>query len=195
MEPKRTHHGGARPGAGRPAGSGRCADAPQTQLRIPRADKTAVLALIARRQALRSGEAWRPDAEAPALRLPLFAHRVAAGFPSPADDYLEDALDLNRYLISDAPATFMVRVRGDSMIGAGIGEGDILVVDRGRTPQHDQIVLAVIDGEFTVKRLYRREDRLALIPENPAYAPIELHAGQELVIWGVVTACIKKFCP
>jgi DNA polymerase V len=195
MIPTRKQHGGARVGAGRPAGSGRCADEARTQLRIPRADKAAVLDLVARRRALRHAEVWRADADAPALPLPLFGHRVAAGFPSPADDYLEGSLDLNRYLIDDAPATFMVRVRGDSMIGAGIAEGDILVVEKGRAPLHGQIVLAVIDGEFTVKRLHRRDGRLALLPENPAFAPIEVRGEQELMVWGVVTGCVKKFCP
>lgn len=193
MVPNRKQHGGARSGAGRPAGSGRCAGEAHTQLRVPRIDKDAVLALIADRRALRDIEAWRADHSAPPLALPLFGSRVPAGFPSPADDYLERSLDLNQYLIGDAPATFMVRVRGDSMIGAGIAAGDILVVEKGRTPQHDQIVLAVIDGEFTVKRLHDRDGRLALLPDNPAYPPIEIHGEQELLVWGVVTACIKKF--
>jgi len=193
MDPIRQRHGGVRHGAGRPPGTGRCAGEPITQLRIPRADKAAVLALVADRQALRNADAWQADPTAKEVRLPLFGQSVAAGFPSPADDYLENTLDLNRYLIHDAPATFMVRVRGDSMTGAGIGNDDILVVEKGRAAQHDQIVLAVIDGDFTVKRLYHRDGRLALMPENPAYAPIELHDEQELVIWGVVTACIKKF--
>lgn len=194
MVPSEKQHGGARRGAGRHKGSGRFgADEALTQLRIPRADKQAVIDLVATRQALRRIEAWRPDPEAGEQSLPLYASRVPAGFPSPADDYLESALDLNRYLIHDAPATFMVRVKGDSMRDAGIGEGDILVVEKGRPPQHDQIVLAVIDGEFTVKRLFLRGDRVALIPENPAYAPIEFDGERELTVWGVVTACIKKF--
>jgi len=148
---------------------------------------------VAARQALRHSQSWRPDDNPAEVRLPLYASRVPAGFPSPADDYLESTLDLNRYLIDDAPATFMVRVKGDSMIGAGISEGDILVVEKGRAPQHQQIVLAVIDGEFTVKRLHHRDGKLALLPENPAYQPIEILDGQELTVWGVVTACIKKF--
>ncbi|BEV70932.1 MULTISPECIES: LexA family transcriptional regulator [unclassified Paludibacterium] len=187
-------HGGARRGAGRPRGSGRCdAGEAQTQLRIPRADKQAVLDLLATRRALRHIQSWRPAPQTEIVPLPLYGSRVPAGFPSPADDYLESTLDLNQYLIQDAPATFMVRVKGDSMIGAGIAEGDILVVEKGRHAQHDQIVLAVIDGEFTVKRLHRRDEQVALLPENPAYAPITLRDGQDLTIWGVVTACVKKF--
>lgn len=136
---------------------------------------------------------FTPIFNPPNVALPLFLSRVPAGFPSPADDYLESVLDLNEYLIKDAPATFMARVSGDSMIGAGIGNGDILIVDRSITPAHDHIVLGVVDGEFTVKRLHMRRGRVALFPENPAYHPIELHDGQELRVWGVVTACIKKF--
>ncbi|BAK76485.1 peptidase S24 and S26 domain protein [Pseudogulbenkiania sp. NH8B] len=136
---------------------------------------------------------FTPASDPPSLALPVYGSRVPAGFPSPADDYLETALDLNQYLIEDAAATFMVRVSGDSMLGAGISDGDVLVVDRSIPPAHGQIVLAAVDGEFTVKRLHKRSDRVALLPENPAYPPIELHNGQELQVWGVVTGCIKKF--
>lgn len=136
---------------------------------------------------------YRPSSQSDLLYLPLFASRVPAGFPSPAADYQERMLDLNEYLIQDAAATFMLRVSGDSMSGAGIASGDLLVVDRALLPQHGQIVLAVVDGDFTVKRLYRQHGRLELRAENPAYAPICLADGQELQIWGVVTACIKRF--
>lgn len=136
-----------------------------------------------------------PDAMPAHCPLPLYGSRVAAGFPSPADDYLEDHLDLNRYLIADAAACFMVRVSGDSMQGAGILDGDLLVVNRSLTPRHGQIVLAVINGEFTVKRLHQRDGRLALLPENPAYPPIELTAGQALQVWGVVSACVRRLLP
>lgn len=125
--------------------------------------------------------------------LPLYGSRVAAGFPSPADDYLEGTLDLNHYLITDAAATFMIRVSGDSMSGAGISDGDILLVDRSLPPLHGHIVLAVVDGAFTIKRLHLRPAPIALIAENPAYMPIEMTGEQELQIWGVVTACVKKF--
>lgn len=134
-----------------------------------------------------------PDASPPRLAIPVFTSRVPAGFPSPADDYLETVLDLNALLIADPPATFMVRVAGDSMVGAGIASGDILVVDRGLTPAHGDIVLAIVDGDFTVKRLHKRGTRIALIPENKAYNSIELHDGQELQVWGVVTGCVKQF--
>ena len=136
---------------------------------------------------------YRTDASPPKLAIPVFSSRVPAGFPSPADDYLEGALDLNSLLIADPPATFMVRVAGDSMVGAGIANGDILVVDRSLTPAHGDIVLAIVDGDFTVKRLHKRGTRVALIPENAAYRAIELHDGQELQVWGVVTGCVKQF--
>lgn len=127
------------------------------------------------------------------LSVPVYGSTVPAGFPSPADDYQELALDLNEYLIEDAAATFMVKVAGESMVGAGINSGDVLVVDRAMPAQHRQIVLAAVDGEFTVKRLHKHGGRVALLPENPAFQPIELNNGQELRIWGVVTGCIKKF--
>ncbi|GGY13653.1 LexA family protein [Paludibacterium paludis] len=193
----KTSHGGSRAGAGRQPGSGRFSGEPLTQMRIPSADKEAVIDFVKRRQAARHAPlpplALAPDTEAPGLEIPFYANRVAAGFPSPADDYRDGAIDLNRYLVEDASATFMVKVTGDSMINAGIAEGDILVVDRGRRATHGAIVLAAVDGQFTVKRLHQRNGRLALIPENPAYPIIEPRDSQEWQIWGVVTGCVKKF--
>jgi len=101
------------------------------------------------------------------LKLPLFLSSVKAGFPSPADDFVETRLDLNEYLIDHPEATFFVRVSGDSMIRAGIHTGDILIVDRSLEPKNNDIVIAIIDGEFTVKRLKKYGDRVFLVPENP----------------------------
>ncbi|WP_052263104.1 LexA family protein [Chromobacterium violaceum] len=98
--------------------------------------------------------------------LPLVLSPVRAGFPSPADDYLDDNINLHDYLVTDPPATFIVRVRGDSMIGAGIAAGDLLVVDKGLTANHGDIVIAVLDGEFTVKRLHRMRGRCAPPPSS-----------------------------
>lgn len=126
------------------------------------------------------------------LRLPLFGDRVRAGFPSPADDFVEAWLDLNEHLIEHKEATFFVRSAGDSMIGAGIQEGTLLVVDRALEPGHNDIVIAVVDGELTVKRLDKRRGIIRLLAENPAYAPIEFKDGQELMVWGVVTSIIQK---
>ena len=137
----------------------------------------------------------RPLEGAGLVRLPLFAHPVRAGFPSPADDYVCDTLDLNEHLIPHREATFFVRAKGHSMIGAGIQDNDLLVVDRSLNPVHRSIVIAVIDGEFTVKRLSKRAGRIKLLAENPEYAPIELQEGQELQVWGVVTSVIHQLRP
>ena len=123
---------------------------------------------------------------------PLFLARVSAGFPSPADDYVESALDLNAYLVRNPAATFMVKVGGDSMAGAGIADGDILVVDRSEEAVHGKIVVAVLDGELTVKRLHIRGNARLLVPENPKYKPLRIEPGQELQLWGVVVGVVKR---
>jgi len=123
---------------------------------------------------------------------PLYLDRISAGFPSPADDYIETALDLNTYLIRNPPATFMVKVSGDSMTGAGINDGDVLVVDRSEQPTHGRIVVAVLDGELTVKRLVMKGGQTLLAPENPRYQAIAVAAEQDLHVWGVVTGVVRK---
>ena len=123
---------------------------------------------------------------------PLFLASVSAGFPSPAEDYIEGRLDLNRYLIKHPAATFFVRVAGDSMIGAGIHPGDILVVDRVLEPQDSNVVIAVIDGELTVKRISQRQGKLFLVPDNQAYEPLEILEEMEFEVWGVVTSVIHN---
>ena len=125
--------------------------------------------------------------------LPFFATAVQAGFPSPADDYLEGALDLNEHLIRRPAATFFLRVLGDSMTAAGIHSGDLLIVDRSVHPGDGKIVIAVIDGELAVKRLYRRRGRIRLLAENPRYQPIDINDEQNLHIWGVVVHAIHSF--
>ena len=124
---------------------------------------------------------------------PLFSCAVSAGFPSPADDYLERDLDLNEFFIKHESATFYVRVSGDSMEKAGIYHNDILVVDKSLEPRDRSIVVAVIDGELTVKRLSRRDGVVQLVPENPNYQPIVIKPEQEFLIWGVVTGVCRKF--
>ena len=133
-----------------------------------------------------------PFARRTRLLIPLVAATVEAGFPSPADDYLERAIDLNEELVRNPAATFFVRVKGESMRNAGIHAGDILVVDRSLTPSDRQIVIAMIDGEFTVKRLRRRVGGVFLEPENPDYPSIEVGENQELTIWGAVTFVIHQ---
>lgn len=123
---------------------------------------------------------------------PLYLDRISAGFPSPADDYIETALDLNTYLIRNPAATFMVKVSGDSMIGAGINDGDILIVDRSEKPGHGRIVVAVLDGELTVKRLLTKDGQILLAPENPRYQPITVAEEQDLHVWGVVSGVVRR---
>jgi DNA polymerase V len=133
-----------------------------------------------------------PFAKRTDLRLPLVSASVEAGFPSPADDYLEKAIDLNEQLIRNPAATFFIRVKGESMRDAGIHSGDTLIIDRSVTPADKQIVVAMIDGEFTVKRFRKRNGRITLEAENPAFPPIEVGENQELTIWGTVTYIIHQ---
>ncbi len=123
---------------------------------------------------------------------PLFVTPVPAGFPSPADDYLENQLDLNKHLIQHPSATFFVRVAGDSMIGAGIYSGDILIVDRSLEPEDNKVVVVILDGEFTVKRLKKQKGKLLLVPENDAYQPISVDGDSEFEIWGTVTTVLHS---
>ncbi len=141
---------------------------------------------------LTQGPGWMgvPDPLARPCTLALYASRVPAGFPSPADDYIDQRLDLNTHLIEHPAASFFVRVSGDSMIGAGIHDGDLLIVDRALKPLDGRVVIAALDGELTVKRLVFRNKRPWLVPENPDYAPIEVREGLDCIIWGVVTRVI-----
>jgi DNA polymerase V len=124
------------------------------------------------------------------LSLPLFASRVPAGAPVPADDLRERDIDLNEHLVHHPDSTFLVTVKGDSMIDAGIHDGDLLVVDRSLDPRPGKVVVAVLNGELTVKRLFKSATSLMLLPENPAYKPIEVPEEASFFIWGVVTNVI-----
>ena len=121
---------------------------------------------------------------------PLFLTNIEAGFPSPADDWIEERLDLNQHLVKKPTSTFFLRVRGDSMKGAGIYQGDVLIVDRSISAVHNQIVIATVNMEFTVKRLYKQGSHLKLIPENPEFKPLSITAEMDFQIWGVVTYSI-----
>lgn len=132
------------------------------------------------------------DDDQPELKLPLYGERISAGFPSPADDYIESALDLNSMLVKNKAATFLVRVSGESMIGAGIHDGDVLIVDRSEEAVHGKIVIAVLDGELTVKRLHLKDGVCMLVPENPSFQPIRIGSEQDLHVWGVVTGVTRK---
>lgn len=130
----------------------------------------------------------------PSATLPFYEGGVVAGFPSSADDYLERQLDLHELMVEHPEATFFVRVEGDSMIGAGMHSGDILVVDRSLTARDGKIVVALVGGEFTVKRLKIKGKRVHLIAENPRYAPIEITEEIDFQVWGVVTYVIHRTC-
>ena len=122
---------------------------------------------------------------------PLYLSPVVAGFPSPADDHIDQGIDLNKLLIKNPPATFFVRVDGDSMINAGIVTGDVLVVDRSKRPRHSNIVIAAVNGEFTVKRFCRRGRVIELVAEHPDYPTITVTESHELEIVGVVTGVVR----
>jgi len=122
----------------------------------------------------------------------LFAGRVSAGFPSPADDYIEGRLDLNERLIKHPAATFFIRAAGDSMTGAGINHDDLLVVDRALEAAEGDVVIAVLEGELTVKRLRLVNGRRCLAPENARYKPLTMGEDAEVEIWGVVTYVIHE---
>ena len=133
-----------------------------------------------------------PISEAPLLVL-LLKNRVDAGFPSPAEDLGAQRIDLTQMLITHAQATYFLRASGHSMVEAGIFDNDILVVDRAIKPRHNHIVVAVVDGDFTVKQLYQRAGRIKLKAANPTFADIVPKEGQTLEVWGVVTSSIKQF--
>lgn len=126
------------------------------------------------------------------LELPIYKEAFSAGFPSPASDYIEQTLDLNKFLIQHPSATFFVRVEGDSMIDAGIRSGDILIVDRAIQPEEHKIVIAVINDELTIKRIKITKNKYYLEPNNPKFPPIEVTPEMDFRIWGVVTYVIHK---
>ena len=117
---------------------------------------------------------------------------ISAGFPSPADDFKETRISLDRELVKNKEATFYARVSGDSMVGAGLNDGDLLVIDRSKNPENGKIAVCLVDGEFTVKRILMDKNTLYLMPENKKYKPIMLKEENELIIWGIVEYVIKK---
>ena len=131
-----------------------------------------------------------PDFESE-IKIPFVKEGVSAGFPSPAGDFMEMNIDLNKELSENILATFYIKVKGNSMIDAGINDKDVLVVDRSLEPQNNKIAICFIDGEFTVKRILVEKDCLYLMPENPNYSPIKVTEENELIIWGIVTYVIK----
>ena len=189
---KNIQHGGKRQGAGRP--KGRNAYGEETHpLRIPRSLVPSVKQLLGEFKQLRQSHDIADIVSltaGDALRIPLYGSQVEAGFASPADDFVEEYLDLNQLLVHHVDATFFVRVSGHSMIEAGIQSGDILIVDRSLQAQHGKIVIAVVDAEVTVKRLHQKNGELILKAENPEYSDIPVTG--DLHIWGVVTSIIHQ---
>lgn len=169
-------HGGKRVGAGRPKGMNHYGESTKP-LRVPLSKIDDVKAFIQKERELLP---------------PLYTSSVRAGFPSPADDYIEARLDLNSHLIKHPAASFFVTASGDSMKNAGIHSGDLLVVDKSIQPENNHIVIAALNGELTVKRLSRSGGRVCLMPENNEFEPIDISGEDDLVIWGVVTYVIHR---
>lgn len=166
--------GGKRPGAGRPKGKTIYGEATE-RVRVP-----ASMVAEIKQFALTRG-----------FKLPLYSNRVQAGYATAAEDHIEDRIDLNSYIVRSPEDTFLVHAAGDSMIDAGIRDGDLLVVDRSIKPAHGKIVVAAIDGAVTVKFLIHKKDKTVLMPANAAYREIPITTENDVVIWGVVTNSIK----
>ncbi|MHB0992014.1 MAG: LexA family protein [Burkholderiales bacterium] len=193
-----TTHGGRRPNAGRKQAFGE----PTKQVRIPASHVPVVLDYLSaiRRQ---QDAAIQPskgmittitplERDSQPWAIPLMSHTISAGFPSPADDYIEDRIDLNTHLITHREATFILRVSGWSMVNAGIHDGDEIIVDRALNAAHGNIVVAVVNNELTVKRLHKTDTDIRLVPENSEFKDIFIGADEDLIIWGVVTRVLHK---
>ncbi len=187
-------HGGTRLGAGRKKNSGKFKESTKV-IRVPASLLEPIKnSLDIYKSKLKSNtKVLLPKENPEKVSVPIFTSRVQAGFPSPADDHLEDTLDLNVHLIQNKDATFFVKAQGESMIDAGIYPGNILIVDRSITAKSGKIVIAVIDGEFTVKRLHKYGGKITLRAENPNFKDIHIDKDSELIIWGVVTSVINQY--
>lgn len=191
-------HGGKRAGAGR-----KPKQEASVRVSVPASAKETVVDLVKLISDRKASEGRWPDsmtlvrlADNPApFKVPFFGHTVRAGFPSPADDYVADTLDLNDHLMPRKEASYLIRARGDSMVGLGIHDDDILVVDKSITAVDGCVVIALLDGQFTVKTLEKKRGKIRLMPANPEFQPIELQDEQELQIWGVVTNVIHSLKP
>lgn len=127
------------------------------------------------------------------IKLPLYSSSPAAGFPAPGDDQVERVLDINDLVVQNPASTFFVRVEGDSMIGAGIFSGDVLVIDRSKEAKDGVIVVAAVNGEMVVKRLAQMREGMTLVSENDEYSPILVSEDEDCTIWGVVTGSVRQF--
>ena len=193
-------HGGTRPNSGRKSPASPYGEKTSV-IRVPNSIKTDVLVYLAafKNKGVRQPEPMPLVLQATpnpiALARPVYSAKVSAGqsrFPSPAQDYEQKFLDLNERYINNPPATFFFEVKGNSMEGSGIFEGDTVIVDRAIKPESSSIVIADVDGEWMVKRLYKRGDVIKLFSEHPEHPPITFSEGQELVIFGVVTYVIHQ---
>lgn len=189
--------GGKRQGAGRKAGSGQYGETTKV-MRIPESRMEEVKMILQFPAILKPepGSMKVSDVFQAMMgqrqALPLYASRISAGMPLPADELTEGRIDLNEHLMQNPESTFFVRVSGDSMIDVGIHPGDLLIVDRSLRPHSGKIIIAVVNGELTVKRLIKKENRLFLMPENPNYPAFEITEEMSFMIWGVVTNVIHS---
>ena len=192
--------GGNRQGAGRKIGTGKFAE-PTEVLRVPCSQKPVISnfleAYLRKQQKINIdlvGEISLPILDAKPIYLPLFGYKVAAGFPSPADDHVEKRLNANEYLIDQQDATFFVTIQGESMINAGLLSGDKAVVDRSKQARVGDIVMVILEGEFTIKTLAKAKNGMPkLLPANPAFPTIEIKEAMQFEIWGVVTGSFRRF--
>jgi DNA polymerase V len=194
--------GGKRLNAGRKTGTGKFGE-PTEVVRIPASQKPVIVDFLAAYQrkqqledAIEISSLMLPALNHKAIKIPLFNSKVPAGFPSPADDHVEKRLDPSEYLVDQADATFFVTIQGESMIETGLMPGDKAVVDRSKIPVIGDIVLAVVDGDFTIKILNRQKNgNPRLLPANSSgkYQPIEIKEGMQFEVWGVVTGSFRRF--
>ena len=196
---KHPSHGGHRTGSGRKLLYGEATK----PVRVPESQVETVLSYLESCKKSRSSRALLPSEgiqsgplaiawDTPLQNIPLMSYQVQAGFPSPADDYIQGAIDLNEHLILHREATFVLRVSGWSMRDSGIHDGDELIVDRSLTPVDGNVVIAVLDNELTCKRLRKTDTTVRLLADNPEYPEIVIGADQELTIWGVVTRVLHR---
>ncbi len=194
------NRGGKRINAGRKEGTGKFGE-PTSVMRVPASQKNVIVDFLDRYQHKQHTQAQDnidsfeyPSLNTAKVALPLFSSKVCAGFPSPADDHVEKRLDVSEYLIEQADATFFATIVGDSMRDAGLVAGDKAVVNRAKQASVGNIVLAIVDGGFTIKTLGKNKQGLPrLIPANPDYPIIEIKEDMQFEIWGVVTGSFRRF--
>ena len=214
VKQNKSTHGGKRSGSGRPKGTGKYGE-PTKAIRVPKGSISHIKSFLKNEyHSTIKPTSERTPADITKIHstsnvsilatanqnfteekqsFPLFSSKVAAGLPSYADDDLDDSIDLNDYLVQKPNSTFMLKVQGMSMRDAGILPEDILIVDRSERAKHNKIVIAALDGELTVKRLYRRGEIVKLLPENPDFPEIIIQKESQLIIWGVVVGSFRRF--